>query len=100
MAFSAFLAFTQLISGTTNTNSLQAGDKPASKAMQTIDNHLGRLRIHIIIERSFPIREESSFTRSQNGNLGVELIILFKRKTKQNHKQRGIFCLVLKRKAK
>lgn len=49
MAFSALLAFTQLISGTTNANSLQAGDKPSSKAMQTTDNQLGRLIIPIII---------------------------------------------------
>lgn len=49
MAFSAFLASPQLISGTTNTNSLQAADKPASKAAQTIDNQLGKQIIPIII---------------------------------------------------
>lgn len=49
IASSTFLAITQVISGTTKTNSLQAVDKLGSKAMQIIDCWFGTLIIHTII---------------------------------------------------
>lgn len=58
-AFSAFFAITQVISGTTNTNSLQAVDKRGSKAMQIIDCQFGTLIIPIIIKILAPTKEKA-----------------------------------------
>lgn len=56
---SAFFAITQVISGTTNTNSLQAVDKRGSKAMQIIDCQFGTLIIPIIIKILAPTKEKA-----------------------------------------
>lgn len=58
-AFYAFLAITQVISGTTNINSLQAVDKLGSKAMQIIDCQFGTLIIPKIIKILVPANKKT-----------------------------------------
>jgi len=95
IAFSAFLAITQVISGTTNTNSLQAVDKPGSKAMQIIDCQFGTLIIPIIIQILFPTRKKACVLHAKTVIWEWNGSFCFRRKKK---KGKGTSCLVLKSK--